>query len=217
MRGYTGMPFWTANAIEEEIRTQLNSLRRLSIFDVKGWRSPSLKSQGDYQFRQLQSEKFLYDATLSTSNKNDGTKVWPYTLDFGWQHECVQSNCPKKKYPGLWEVPVVPVRDFLDKHDCDYVDGCTIPPSSANQTFNMLWQAFLKHYNTNKAPFGLNFRHIWFSHRFFDGNIRGIEMFLDKLGQMKDVYIVPVRDVLDWIQKPTPLSKIRSSSIWTCF
>jgi hypothetical protein len=53
-----------------------------------------------------------------------------------------------------------------------------------------LWNNFKNFYETNKAPFGINLRHLWFTHDAYRNNAKGFEMFLDKLGQMKDVYIV---------------------------
>ncbi|XP_071166720.1 uncharacterized protein [Mytilus edulis] len=188
-----------------QLAQQKGRMKRNRV-QVTGWRSPELKPFGDGQYSGLVEEGLQYDSTLVLQ---ENEKVWPFTLDYGWKDHCIIPECPKKKYRGLWEVPNIPVKDYLNRYPCNYVDGCMFSPKTAEETFQFLWNNFYNFYNSNKTPFGVNFRHIWFTHSAYRNNARGFEMFLDKLEQMKDVYIVSTAKLIEWMKNPLQLSEMQ--------
>ena len=216
MMGYHGENYNDQHILNEEIQLQISELANMQIGQPKGWRSPDLKPLGEGQYEKLMKYNFRYDASLTIPRETSGPKQWPFTLDFGYNEKCVIPECPKMAYPGLWEVPNTPIIDYRNLYICNFVDGCMNSPPTANDTFNFLWNNFLSHYESNKAPFGLHLRHTWFSHPFFAKNIAGLKMFLDKLSELQDVYVVPIKDIITWVSNPTRLSDIKPSGIWRC-
>ncbi|XP_062611465.1 uncharacterized protein LOC134273290 [Saccostrea cucullata] len=215
LKGYGGMPTTNMSIFEEGMIAQISVLQRMGIDIIQGWRSPNLKPLGDEQFRILRDYQYVYDATLTTQYQK-GPRYWPYTLDFNNGDECVIKKCPKESYSGLWEVPTSPVLDYLGLYPCNFVDGCTNSPTTANDTFNFLWKEFTQHYTTNKAPLGLHFRHIWFTHPFFNDNLVGLQKFLDKVGEYKDVYFVTIRNLIEWMRHPTTVDQLNKGHLWQC-
>ena len=217
MRGLHEHHFDTAAHLEQEIISQKRSLRRSGIRKVNGWKTPEFKSIGDEQYQLLEEHGFLYDSTLTMSLPAGGShNQWPFTLDYGYQGDCVIPKCPKGKFPGLWEVPNNPVRDYRGMFECTYVDGCMFNPPTTNDTKEFLMKNFMFNYQSNKAPFGIHLRQVWFSHPAYASNIKGLKNFLDEVQKLKDVYLVSATGVIEWMQNPTPVSKITDLLPWNC-
>jgi hypothetical protein len=90
-------------------------------------------------------------------------------------------------------------------------------PTSINGTFTFLWNNFKKHYiNGNKAPFGISLRKTWLSHAFYHNNLEGLKLFLDVILNLRDVYVVSTRQVMEWMENPLTLADIPRSQLWTC-
>lgn len=68
-------------------------------------------------------------------------------------------KCPTKSFPGLWEVPINPL--FDDFNTCHHADQCVFPSNEdtddTDPIFEFLLNNFERHYNSNRAPFQLNF------------------------------------------------------------
>lgn len=216
MQGLHEHHYENSQHMEEEIIAQLASLKRNGI-NATGWKTPELKALGNEQFRLLQKYGFKYDATLSenlpTPNEH---KPWPYTLDYGYSGECHIPECPTKSFPGLWEIPSVAVMDYRKMFECNYVDGCMFSPPTSKDTVKFLWDNFMYNYRTNRAPFGIHLRQVWFTHPAYFENIQGLKEFISKLLTLKDVYIVSVDDIITWMQNPVPLQGITGKSPWNC-
>lgn len=215
LKGYSGLPTTNMSIFEEGMIAQIKVLQKLGIDIIQGWRSPQMRPLGDDQFKVLENFRYVYDATL-TSPYEKGLRDWPYTMDFNKGNDCVINQCPNHSYKGLWEVPMSPVLDYLGIFPCNFVDGCTHSPSTANDTFNFLWKEFTQHYTANKAPLGLHFRQIWFTHPFFEDNLRGLQRFIDKVGEYKDVYFVTIRNLIEWMTHPTTVDQLNKGNLWQC-
>ena len=88
--------------------------------------------------------------------------------------------CPTKSYPGIWELPLVMWNDlkvtfylYTDQSEafiltlltnqdgrCSMADACS-NPADAEGVYLMILQNFQRHYNTNRAPFGLYYHPAW--------------------------------------------------------
>ncbi len=53
-------------------------------------------------FGMLHNQSFTYDSSLPASINDP--PLWPYTLDFPIPHSCAIPPCPKRSFPGLWEI-----------------------------------------------------------------------------------------------------------------
>ena len=61
-------------------------------------RAPFLQLGGDEQFQMLMDANMTYDSSISIFDNSP--PYWPYTLDFGIQHDCMITPCPTRSYPG---------------------------------------------------------------------------------------------------------------------
>ena len=87
---------------------------------------------------------------------------------------------------------------------CVYVDACTPEPEAQAEEY--LWSNFLHNYETNRAPFGLNMHAAWFARPEY---LSAMGKFIDKLLSTPDVYIVNVRQMIEWMKAPVTLSEIK--------
>lgn len=216
MQGLHEHHYENSQHMEEEVIAQLISMKKTGV-NATGWKTPELKALGNEQFRLLQKYGFKYDATLSENIPTASEhKPWPYTLDFGYTGECVIPKCPTRSFPGLWEIPSVAVTDYRKMFECNYVDGCMFNPPTSADTVKFLWDNFMYNYKTNRAPFGIHLRQVWFTHPAYSGNIQGLKDFISKLLTLKDVYVVSSDDILTWMQNPVPVSEITGKVPWNC-
>ena len=182
----------------------LNRYARIPEKDIKGWRSSGLQSKGDDQFISLQKSKLLYDASLFVmTNLDNRTGMWPFTLDFGWQHNCMLQECPTKTYRGLWEVPAVPYVGIKKRYLCKFVDSCYNQPRMSVQTYDFLLDNFMGIYKGDRKPFGVRIRSDWLQPG-YEENLKGLDAFLELLQELADVYVVSIHNLIKWMKDPVP-------------
>ncbi|WAR00417.1 CDA8-like protein [Mya arenaria] len=181
---------------------------------ITGWRSPFLEPLGDTQPSVLKELGYEYDATLTITPKaNNDKPITPFTLDYGWPYDCKIKPCPSHAHKGFWEVPVISVKDYLNKYDCVYIDGCNNPPPSETLAYKFLWDNFQRYYKGNRAPMGINMHASWF---YYPDRKAAMDRFIKKLGQLDDVFIVSIKQVIDWLKEPTPLNQLNHFGPWQC-
>lgn len=77
-------------------------------------------------------------------------------------------KCPTKAFPGLWEIPINPL--WNEFNTCHHADQCVFPSASDDDDteaiVDFLKENFDRHYNTNRAPFQLNFHVTWFTQKY---------------------------------------------------
>lgn len=204
--------------LREEARQQKENLQKLAgvpANEIIGWRSPFLKPAGNSQPVVLKELGYEYDITLTYSRPHlDVPKPWPHTMDFGWPYRCGVPPCPTSaKVTNFWAVPVVSLMDHKDQYPCSFVDGCVVRANDEDEAYKFLMDNFLSYYNTTRTPFGLNMHAAWFYTRY---NLKAMMRFLDDIAKMDDVYVVTVKQMLDWMKRPTPVSDIYSLESWQC-
>ncbi|KAL3866439.1 hypothetical protein ACJMK2_043735 [Sinanodonta woodiana] len=202
----------------QDVRSHIQKIEAetsVSRDQIRGWRSPDFRPLGDAQFNILHNES-LYDSSL-ISERSDSkvSKLWPFTLDFGWGETCEIEVCPTLSHPGVWEIPIIPLRGMNGSTPCEYADGCDTAPSTEDGTFQFLMENFRDYYNTNRAPFGLRLHQNWF-HWYYRENMNGLLKFIDNLLQLGDVYFVSIASTIEWMKKPTSLSEIQNFEPWKC-
>ncbi|PVD19321.1 hypothetical protein C0Q70_19808 [Pomacea canaliculata] len=231
MYGKEGYKYTPTPSVEEQVAeqlmqfaTQINNIQLKPNAGAlnRGWRSPINSVFNDKVLTALVKGGVQYDSsvTIDRSRPYKDLIPWPYTLDFGFQDVCSgsQSQCPVKRHPGLWEIPIVPLVDTKQEYTCTFVDACTINrPILAEETHKYLLNNFDFNYNHNRAPFGINIHRDWLSHPFYAENLMGLEMFLNTiLKERPDTYVMSIEKMLEWMQNPTGLDKINSFLPWKC-
>ncbi|XP_013782871.1 uncharacterized protein LOC106467097 [Limulus polyphemus] len=181
----------------------------VKLEDVRGMRAPFLQSGGNNMFQMLHEANFTYDSSLPVYQHNP--PFWPYTFDYSINHECAIPPCPTKSFPGLWEVGMV-MWDDLRGGRCSMVDACASPPDEEG-VIEFLSKNFYRHYDSNRAPFGLFYHSAWFNapHR-----RKGFIKFLNEINSKDDVWIITNWQMLQWMRDPTPISKIAQFEPWKC-
>jgi len=132
-------------------------------------------------------------------------------MDYQLAHDCMIPPCPNRAYPGVWEVPLVMWND-LKEGRCSMADACN-NPSTAEGVYYMIMKNFQRHYNTNRAPFGLSYHPAWFTtphHR------EGFELFLDTIVAMDDVWLVSAWQTIQWMRDPQPIERAESFPPFQC-
>ncbi|XP_045491546.1 uncharacterized protein LOC123691260 isoform X4 [Colias croceus] len=181
----------------------------VKLEDVRGMRAPFLSVGGNKMFKMLYDSNFTYDSSLPVYENRPPS--WPYTLDYKLFHDCMIPPCPTKSYPGVWEVPMVMWQD-LNGGRCSMGDACANPPD-AEGVYKMILKNFDRHYQTNRAPFGLFYHAAWFTQ---PHHKEGFIMFLDFINKMKDVWIVTNWQAIQWVRDPTPISRLNNFQPFQC-
>ncbi|KAA0194971.1 hypothetical protein HAZT_HAZT001714 [Hyalella azteca] len=136
---------------------------------------------------------------------------------------------------------VSPMTDLQDNRgfECSMLDACQSSPegeleTSSEAVFDLLKRNFRSHYNT-RTPFGIYTHHSWFYNETRKDGLRqdrlilpsfwtcgllasllGPCRFLDYLKAFPHVYVVSVRQLLDWVRSPVPLSQLGTMSSFQC-
>ena len=201
--------WWENATIDEwthEIMDQKTILQKWGNVEAKGFRGPFLVTS-ENEINVLHTNKFLYEATMGTE-----TNYWPFTLDYKSPICNSPATCPVNSYPGLWLVPNILYKQSSG-YPCAMLDACTAPQSE-QEWIDFFMENFNAHYNDNRAPFGIYAHSAWFYYG--PQRLSALSAFLDKLGAMKDVYIVTHTQMLEWVMHPTPLDKIADFEPWKC-
>lgn len=215
----TPTSFWK-NASKSKLRYEIVQQRKniaertgIPIGNVTGWRSPFLQSGGDKMYSILQDEGFQYDSTMTVATQNGfSSKFWPNTLDFGWQLDCNVKPCPKRRYPGLWEVPVMMLEKPFAPSGCLYLDSCR--PKNKEEAFQIFWANFHNHYTGTRAPLLYTMHASWLREKH---NYEAMNYFLlTILHYYADVFIVSYQQLIAWMQNPTKLIHINDFPGWRC-
>jgi len=181
----------------------------VSIDDIRGMRAPFLAIGGNNMYSMMYDANFTYDSSMPIYENKPPS--YPYTLDYKIFHDCMIPPCPTKSYPGLWELPLVMWNDLKDGR-CSMADACS-NPADAEGVYLMIMQNFQRHYNTNRAPFGLYYHPAWFT---TPHHKEGFELFLDTITEMEDVWLVTSWQAIQWMRNPTPLDKIQDFEPFKC-
>ncbi|XP_076325918.1 uncharacterized protein LOC143233508 [Tachypleus tridentatus] len=177
--------------------------------DVRGMRAPFLQIGGNNMFEMLYEANFTYDSSMPVFDNNP--PLWPYTLDYAINHECMITPCPKKSFPGLWEVGMVMWVDLRGGR-CSMADACFNAQDEEGIT-KFFRKNFHRHYNSNRAPLGLFYHSAWFT---TPHHKKGFIKFLDEIMNKGDVWLITNWQLIQWIRNPTPKSKLNSFEPWQC-
>lgn len=202
--------------VEEIVGMKQNLMEKSGIppEEMKGFRVPFLQLGGDNMYKALHDNDFLYDTSIFMGSEWEGAEepVWPYTLDYPVEEStCKLGPCPTSSFPGLWEIPVQ--RWYgVDGHSCAMADGCT-SSGDAQDTLEFLRKNFHRYYTGNRAPFGIFVHARWFK---IYHHLEALDMFIDELMSLHDVWIVTPSQVIEWMRQPTSLYDVQFFQPWSC-
>lgn len=102
--------------------------------------------------------------------------------------------------------------DLIGGGRCTMGNSCT-SPADEKGVFELIMTNFKRHYETNRAPFGLFYQSNWFT---IGHHKAGFLRFIDEVLKLGDVYFVTNWQLLKWIQNPIKLDRIDQFESWQC-
>jgi len=193
--------------------------------EISGMRAPYLQIGGDTMYSMLEKNNFKYDCSWPTrafGYVDAEQSLYPYTLDYKSVQDCPIQPCPTCAHPGLWVQPMVDLEDeWMNStnppfgNPCSMLDGCVIikhhdyVDQDPVQVYDMLMKNFQRVYNGdydefgdfqpgNRAPWGLYMHAAWFFGQ--PWHYEGYKKFIETIAGLNDVWIVPVKSGLDYMQ-----------------
>ena len=207
-----GRDYWK-NATTEEWGKEMSGMRAYLRWyanlsrPIYGMRVPHFRVYGENQFLMMQEQGFLYDSSIAAPHHSP--PLWPYTLHSRVPHRCSPGQrCPVKIHP-VWEMVVNRI-DGKCVLDCNGNHGGKF---SGNKFYEFLNKKFKRHYEYNRAPFGI-YRH-WDEFKNAPGSLEILIKWIDDiLAKHDDVYFVTMIDVIRWIQNPSKLETVKDFEPW---
>merc|ERR1719462_1008850 len=165
----------------------IHKFANIPLNDIIGTRAPFLQGGGDEMIQMMQ----------------DGR--WPFTYDWYQDMDCQIEPCPQCSFPGVWSQPILDFEDGRNDgtghgYPCGMTDTCQMSGDTADDVFKMLKKNFDRAYNGNtRAPIGLYIHSAWFV-RTNSWHFEGYKKFLEHITAMDDVWIVPIRDGIEYMK-----------------
>ncbi|PVD23689.1 hypothetical protein C0Q70_16962 [Pomacea canaliculata] len=167
---HTEPQFWTREQWDEEMegmRERLAAATGRTLAQLNGLRTPYLQLGGEDQYDMVEDEGFLYDSSMYGGSLEEDLSplVWPFTLDYPPSPDvCDTIRCPAVSHPGVWEIPLRRQYTVDGATSCAMSDGCiTSASATVEEVEDFLLHNFLRHYNSNRAPFMISMHATWFS------------------------------------------------------
>lgn len=189
--------------------------------EIIGMRAPQLVLGGDEQFEMMVRAGFLYDNSMSVNPGVNGDTYWPQTLDHSVPWNCYDAQCPTGSFPGLWAIPLnqfygsyIPQIDGFRRSSM--IRAAVDLNTTVDQLTNMFFSNFDRSYNGNHAPFVLSLNADLLQLNGRNTGMKALQRFLEEISYRKDVYVVTLKQLLDWMRNPLPLSKISQSDSIKC-
>jgi len=172
---------------------------------ITGFKAPFYQTSADVTYTSMKAKGLQYDSSFPTVQRID-PPIWPYTMDFGVQHDCSVLPCPTQPHPGIFTFPVHSKKDSTGAL-CVNID-CS-RPTSRQEVFDYLKDNFERHFSVNRAPYIVPQN----ANAFFTANpfaFDGYMDFLNWINEKEEVYIVSMKKALEWLKNPVPLSQAGS-------
>ncbi|XP_021371234.1 uncharacterized protein LOC110461851 [Mizuhopecten yessoensis] len=207
----------TGSKVRQEAEEQKNNIANhtgIPMEEVVGWRSPYLVTAGDPQIYALEDLGFTYDISLIYRRAGmDGDDAWPFTLDYGWPLPC-DKICPMESHKGFWQIPINAMIDYKHQFPCAFIDHCYNTAWNEEDAYKYIMDNFYSRYNGNRSPYGFHIHAVWLNYAF---NKRAMERAIKDMMDHDDVYIVNIKQMLEWMKNPTKLSDIKRFDPWGCW
>jgi len=201
------------------MKQMLAQFANVPIDEIIGTRVPFLIAGGEDQFTMMQNNGFKYDCSMPTRLYGyiDADRgLYPYTLDYKSKQDCEVGTCPKCSYPGMWVQPMIDLEDNWHANPnlpdygmpCSMLDACIgFNKNTPEEITEFLWRNFRRVYGNgtgegNRAPWGLYMHAAWFYGEYEATHYVGYKNFLKELLELPDVWIVPIKDGIEYMKNP---------------
>jgi hypothetical protein len=196
-------------------RQYLSVLGKVPLTNITGFRTPFLNPQLITYKGLQQAGGFTYDSSLPDRFlflSGPGKYIYPYTLDHGSPLGCTDSTVDPAictmQIPGIWEIPLTPLRDFTSKA-LTPLTLMDLYGSNLATKLSILKANFLDHYNGNRAPFLIP---LHCSYSASAENLVLLNEFYDWAHGLPNVFFATYSEVIHWMQHPVPASQVPAQS-----
>ncbi|NP_001360721.1 EGF-like domain-containing protein [Caenorhabditis elegans] len=189
--------------------------------EIVGIRSPQLALGGDNQFEMMIGAEFLWDNSMSANPGIHGEPFWPQTMDYQVAWDCNEASCPKSSFPGVWSVPLNQFYgSYMSQIDSFRRSSMLRAAVDLNNTVDELEEIitrnFERSYSANRAPYVLSLNADFLQLGGHNKGMKAVQKFLNRMSAQKDVYIVTIKQLIDWMKRPVPISEMKSSKAVGC-
>ncbi|VDM97604.1 unnamed protein product [Thelazia callipaeda] len=212
---YENLDNATVTRWEEEIvgmRSALQHFSHAKASDILGVRAPKLRFGGDNQLDVMEKFGFVYDNSMITS----GGPFWPQTLAYRTAWECLSKFCPNKAHPKLWEIPINPLKFLNSQNEFNMLTEAITRKHSSSEIATILEFNLNRSYNYNRAPFLLTIDNDFFTLLPEKRAISALKLFIHNALKKSDIYMITIKQALQWIKQPTRLMDIHNFEAWQC-
>lgn len=169
----------------------------------------------------MQNYQFTYDNSMTTNPGIEQTPFWPQTLDYKIPWECQNIQCPQSSFPGIWEIPINQFFGFFSNDISHYKRASMVSAAMAsNEThesaLNLLRRNFKRAHHSNKAPYVLTLTADFFTIVDELNMEKVLEQFIQEILQKSDVWIVTMKQLLEWMKHPTPVHQLSEFQPFQC-
>ena len=200
---------------------------------IHGARHLGLTKQENY-YKAIYELDVWYDSSLHITHENKSKNE--YTYPYVMHNNTVESplvcpgkgndngdndDCPKQDmhYDEQWQVPVLGfldedgnvqtyVRDLDDLRTEDWVTG--FQP----QVGEILYNATLRHFDNNeRVPLMFNFDIKDLQDEYL---LEGVNEYLDNIHKQNDIWVVTIKQMMDWVLNPVRLGLTYRFGEWKC-
>ncbi|KAK5972004.1 hypothetical protein GCK32_006361, partial [Trichostrongylus colubriformis] len=181
--------------------------------EIIGMRAPQLVLGGNEQFEMMARAGFVYDNSMSVNPGARGEPFWPQTMDHTVPWDCYDAQCPTGSFPGLWAIPLnqfygsyIPQIDSFRRSSM--VRAAVDLNTTVDQMTTMLFTNFDRSYLTNRAPFILSLNADLLQLNGRNTGMQALQRFLEEVLYRKDVYVVTIKQLIQWMRNPVPLNQM---------
>ncbi|KAI8923143.1 hypothetical protein BC831DRAFT_472753 [Entophlyctis helioformis] len=215
-------PFAGSYAEIEGMRAWATAYAGIPRSKISGIRFPFRNFSAD-AMAMIQKMGFTYDSSMAAQGNDD---LWPYTLDNGAVTDCqgLVSVCGSNfKYPGLWEVPLYGIQGPSGSHLMDpYNDFSITNPVPLDQIQTAYLSTFDRHYNGNRAPFGIYTHPVWLGPAIPPtipngaGKLAMLQRVLDNVMARPDTWMITSSQLIEYMKNPVPASQLAAQPYMQC-
>ncbi|EGT30475.1 CBN-LGX-1 protein [Caenorhabditis brenneri] len=188
---------------------------------IVGIRSPQLALGGDNQFEMMVGAEFLWDNSMSANPGIHGEPFWPQTMDYQVAWDCHEASCPKSSFPGVWTVPLNQfygsyMRQIDSFRRSSMLRAAVDLNNTVDELEEIIMRNFERSYTANRAPYVLSLNADFLQLGGHNKGMKAVQRFLNKMSAQKDVYIVTIKQLIDWMKRPVPISQMKASKAVGC-
>ncbi|CAI2357119.1 unnamed protein product [Caenorhabditis sp. 36 PRJEB53466] len=185
---------------------------------IVGIRAPQLALGGDNMFEMMVGAEFLWDNSMSANPGIHGEPFWPQTLDYQVAWDCHEASCPKSSFPGIWTVPLNQfygsyMRQIDSFRRSSMIRAAVDLNNTVEELDEIIMRNFERSYSGNRAPYVLSLNADFLQLAGQNKGMKAVQKFLNRITANKDVYIVTIKQLIDWMKRPVPLNQIQKYAV----